>query len=189
MTSDGAVGPTEGREWPALPEGVRLADGIDLDSPDPARVEGRRICVATKKAGGRCASAAIANALVCAIHDGRADPAAGGRARAERRRLALVQAQDRVAERSLGVRAAVGAALAAREADLRRIVDGLVTAAASGDRKAAALLLPYIDQALGRPVERIETGTPSTSEELESLSTSELEALIASGRAAQAHRA
>lgn len=175
--------------WEALPDGLPIAAGIDLSSPDPAYTgePGKpRRCVAARKSGERCAATAAASALVCPIHAGRADPAAGGRAKAARRRHALEAAENRVAERALGVRAALAAQLAEQETEVRAIVAGLVTAGAAGDRKAAALLLPYLDQALGRPQERVEHTIPETPEELESLSTSQLEALVAQGRADQA---
>ena len=189
MTSDGGVGPTEGQEWEAIPDGLKLADGIDLDSPDPALVEGRRQCVAARKGGGRCSGPPTTHRLVCAIHAGLADPSTAARIRAERRRHALAQAEDRVAERRLGVRAALAAQLAREAAKVEATVQHLLDAGAAGDLRSAQALLPWIDQALGKPLERVETSAPTTPQELESLSTSELEALIASGRAAAARPA
>jgi hypothetical protein len=44
-------------------------------------------------------------------------------------------------------------------------------------------LIPWIDQALGRPTERVEHKTPTSLEEVQNLSTAELKALVAEGRA------
>jgi hypothetical protein len=191
VSTEGDIPGPDQTAWEPLPDNVSVAAGIDLTLDDPAWTgeKGKpRQCVAEKAAGGRCGAIAVHTRLLCSMHAGLADPQAAARTRAERRRLTLVNAENRVAERSLGVRAALGAALAARETDLRRIINGLIDGAVAGDQKAASLLLPYLDQALGRPTERIEHHAPTTPEELESLSTSELEALVAQGRAAQAHR-
>jgi hypothetical protein len=49
--------------------------------------------------------------------------------------------------------------------------------------KSAQALIPWIDQALGRPTEHVEQKAPSSVEDLEALSTAELQALVAEGRA------
>jgi hypothetical protein len=43
-------------------------------------------------------------------------------------------------------------------------------------------LIPWIDQALGKPTERVEHRVPSSLDELEQMSTEELERLVAQGR-------
>jgi hypothetical protein len=54
--------------------------------------------------------------------------------------------------------------------------------AAAGDVTAAKALIPWLDQAFGRPQERVQHTTPSTLEELEQMDTAQLEALGAEGR-------
>jgi hypothetical protein len=56
-------------------------------------------------------------------------------------------------------------------------------AAGSGDLAPAKALVSHFDQALGRPTERIEHKTPSSMEELDELSTEELERIVREGRA------
>jgi hypothetical protein len=77
----------------------------------------------------------------------------------------------------------VAQALVAEAEKVDRAVRHLVDAAANGDIAAAKALIPYFDQALGRPTERIEHRVPSSVEEIEQLSTEELESLVARGRA------
>jgi hypothetical protein len=43
-------------------------------------------------------------------------------------------------------------------------------------------LIPWVNQALGMPTERVEHRKPTSLEELEQMETSELEALVAPGR-------
>jgi hypothetical protein len=43
-------------------------------------------------------------------------------------------------------------------------------------------LLPWLDQGLGKPTERIEQATPTTKADLEGMGTAALEALVAQGR-------
>ena len=62
-----------------------------------------------------------------------------------------------------------------REAEkVDRAVGHLLDAAAAGDLAAAKALIPYFDQALGKPTERHELRVPSSVEEIEQLSTEEL---------------
>ena len=42
--------------------------------------------------------------------------------------------------------------------------------------------MPYLNQALGKPTERVEHRVPSTIEELETLSNEDLERIVAKGR-------
>ncbi len=58
----------------------------------------------------------------------------------------------------------------------------LCDSAAAGDLKSAQALIPWINQALGTPTERVEHRIPGTLEELEQMDTAQLEALVAAYR-------
>jgi hypothetical protein len=73
--------------------------------------------------------------------------------------------------------------LVAAAENVQKAVTLLCEAAGSGDLAAAKALVPYLDQALGKPTERHELRVPSSVEELEQLSDAELERLVAQGRA------
>jgi hypothetical protein len=73
--------------------------------------------------------------------------------------------------------------LVAEAANVDKAVRVLCDAAAKGDIAAAKALIPWLDQALGKPTERVEHRVPSTLEELETLSDEDLERLVAQGRA------
>jgi hypothetical protein len=73
--------------------------------------------------------------------------------------------------------------LVAQAENVQRAVTLLCEAAGSGDLAAAKALVPYLDQALGKPTERHEHRVPSTVEGLESLDQASLERLVAQGRA------
>jgi hypothetical protein len=60
-----------------------------------------------------------------------------------------------------------------------RAVRLLCTAAGTGDLAAAKALIPWINQALGMPSERVEHRTPSTLQELEEMDTEQLAMLVA----------
>jgi hypothetical protein len=62
-----------------------------------------------------------------------------------------------------------------------------VNAAANGDLQAANALIPWIDQALGKPTERVEHRLPTGPEELEQMDEAQLERLVAQGRQARLH--
>jgi ribosomal protein L17 len=79
----------------------------------------------------------------------------------------------------------VAAVLEERALEVRRTVEHLLTAAATGDRAAAQSLLPWIDQALGRPTERVEQTQTRTIEDVRALDPASLQALVAEGRAAR----
>jgi hypothetical protein len=66
---------------------------------------------------------------------------------------------------------------------VQKAVTVLCEAAGRGDLAAAKALLPYLDQALGKPTERHELRVPSCVDEIEQLSDAELERLVAQGRA------
>jgi hypothetical protein len=58
----------------------------------------------------------------------------------------------------------------------------LCRSAEGGDLAAAKALIPWLNQALGMPTERVEHRPPSTLQELEQMDTAELERLVARGR-------
>jgi hypothetical protein len=78
----------------------------------------------------------------------------------------------------LGTRAVVAEALVAKAAQVDAAVRVLCDVAANGDIQAAKALIPWLNQALGMPTERVEHRVPSTVEELEHLSEEELERLV-----------
>jgi hypothetical protein len=167
--------------WPAFPDGVRAHDSVDLDQPDPARPEDTvyRRCVAATTAGGRCGAPAIQGRLICSVHDGRASPAAGGHAKARLAAERKQAAEQQAALAQLGTRAVVAAALAEKHDEIRRALHVLATAAASGDVKSAQALIPWLNQGLGMPTERIQQSTTLDAADLASLSTDELQELVA----------
>jgi hypothetical protein len=89
---------------------------------------------------------------------------------------------------SMGTRALIAETLAAQAGNVQKAVVLLCEAAGNGDLAAAKALVPYFDQALGKPTERVEFRTPSTLAELETLSEEELERLVAQGRADRLRR-
>jgi hypothetical protein len=179
--------------WPPLPNGITIAGDVDLTADDPTLVpepvnagqdkHSHRRCIATRRDGKRCATRAMHSSLLCPLHAGRMTPSQGHQARktqaAEReaRTASVLQLQK------LGTRAVVAEALVAEAEKVDRAVRHLVDAAANGDIAAAKALIPWIDQAFGRPTERHELRVPSSVEEIEQLSTEELESLVARGRA------
>ena len=171
-----------GPPWEPLPDGLTLAPGIDLDSPDPALLDGRRRCVSTRQAGGRCGATAMNGALLCPIHAGLADPATAARALADKRRLAQREAEDRVAERKLGLRGALSAQLRRESAKVEAAVQHLLDAAANGDLKAAQALLPWLDQAFGKAAGEAQE-SPAHRLIFSELPTDQLAEIVAAGRA------
>jgi hypothetical protein len=88
----------------------------------------------------------------------------------------------------LGTRAVVAEVLVAEAEKVARTVEHLLDAGAEGDLAAAKALVPWIDQAYGKPTERVEHRVPSSVEELEQMSMEELERLVAQGRARRLQR-
>jgi len=169
--------------WPALPDGVVLAEGIDVDAEDPAEEErGRRRCIATKKAGGRCTAPAANGYLLCGVHAGLADPRKGALARAQKLREARERREERAALSRMGTRSVVATALAEKAEQVHKAVALLCDSAAAGDLKSAQALIPWLNQALGMPTERVEHRKPSSLDELEQMDTEQLEQLVAAGR-------
>jgi hypothetical protein len=82
----------------------------------------------------------------------------------------------------------VAEALVAEAANVDRAVRLLCRSAGSGDLAAAKALIPWINQALGTPTERVEHRAPTGLEDLESMSTAELERLVVEGRARRLER-
>jgi hypothetical protein len=85
-------------------------------------------------------------------------------------------------ERKLGVRAALSAQLQRELPKVEAALQHLLDQAAAGDTKCALALLPYLDQALGKPLVR-EEQTRSFAGPLAQLSDEELAQLVAQGRA------
>jgi len=63
-----------------------------------------------------------------------------------------------------------------------RAISHLLEAAADGDLKSAQALLPWLDQALGKPTERREITQPQTLQALDEMTTEELAAMVSEGR-------
>src|SRR5262245_15258234 len=113
------AGETEVRgEW-AVPDGVTLAEDVDLAASDPARVTPtRRQCCATRKAGGRCSAPAKSDTLVCTAHAGTLDSSAGGLARAARHSEKMEEAENRAIVALAGARSAIRAEVLERAEQL-----------------------------------------------------------------------
>jgi hypothetical protein len=170
--------------WPLLPESVTVHGSVDLGAADPAEQEEHewRRCVGTRRDGHRCGARALDNALVCPIHDGRADPSLAAKASHEAKALRRGRAEEIAAMRRLGTRQLVAEALTRKAAEIDRTISVLADAAAAGDRQAALALIPWVNQGLGMPTERVEHGTPATLDDLDRMDTAALEALVARGR-------
>lgn len=175
-------------DWPALPPGVGWADGVNVDADDPALLDsGKRQCIAVKAAGGRCGAPAVGELLLCSVHGGLTDPRLAGLKRQENARRRREDAETQVAMARLGTRALVAATLARKHREIDRAISHLADAAAKGDLKSAQALIPWINQGLGMPTERLEHSTPGSLEELQALDTAQLEALVAERRRSRLH--
>lgn len=146
---------------------------VDAEALDPSmRPDGKRQCVDSTKQGARCGAWAISTGPRCAFHSGLADPAVGGKAKA----AAIARSKERAAELDalsrLGTRAIVAQVFQERAGDVRQVVgaildDALDLEAPAATRRAArTALLPWLDQALGRPKESVEVTLPGTVEEV-----------------------
>jgi hypothetical protein len=82
----------------------------------------------------------------------------------------------------LGTRAVVAEALASEAENVERAVRLLCKSAGGGDLAAAKALIPWLNQALGMPTERVEHRRPSDLEELQEMDSEQLERLVAQGR-------
>jgi hypothetical protein len=87
-----------------------------------------------------------------------------------------------LALQKLGTRSVVAEALASEAENVERAVKLLCRSAGNGDLQAAKALIPWLNQALGMPTERVEHRPPSTLTELQEMDTAALEALVARGR-------
>lgn len=148
-------------EW-SVPEGVVIAPDVDLSRNDPAGQEGtaRRRCISVRKAGGRCSVNAMNGRALCSAHSGHLDSSAGGRAKADKIQGQKAEAEERMVTSRLGARAIIRQAILEEADNLTKTVKDLVQAAASGDRKAAALVLPYLTQGFGTPNVPADAETP-----------------------------
>jgi len=160
---------------------------VDQSVDDPSlRPDGKRQCVDSTKAGGRCGAWAISTGPRCAFHSGLADPAVGGRAKAEAIHRSKERARELDALSRLGTRAIVAQVFSERAADVRAVVGGLLDDALDLDappstrRAARTALLPWLDQALGRPKESVEVTVPGTVAEVEEM---DYQALLAAREA------
>jgi len=82
----------------------------------------------------------------------------------------------------MGTRALVGLVLSEEHDKLERAIRHLVASAANGDIRSCQALLPWIDQALGRPTERVEAVTATVPDDVTRMDTEDLAALVARGR-------
>jgi hypothetical protein len=185
-----SVPPTREEMLEAIPLTVVVADDVDLGTADPALIAdgldaGRRVCIATRRAGGRCTANAPADALLCNAHSGRLDPRSGGLARAAAQREARNEAEREAAAGRLGTRGLIAAVFREEAAQLGQALRTLIALAADGDRAAALALIPYLNQGLGMPTERVEVGAPSSAADLAAMGTDELAAFVAARRAKQ----
>jgi hypothetical protein len=178
--------------WPPLPHNVVVADDIDLAAEDPCYVpepvnagndrNSHRRCVATRLDGTRCNGRAMHNHLTCPLHTGAMRSEDGAKVKWTRRREREAQAERTLSLQKLGTRAVVAEALASEAENVEKAVKLLCRSAGGGDLAAAKALIPWLNQALGMPTERVEHRPPSTLQELEKIDTAELERLVARGR-------
>jgi hypothetical protein len=82
----------------------------------------------------------------------------------------------------LGTRAVVASVLVAEAEKVAMTVRNLLEAGAEGDLAAAKALVPWLDQAYGKPTERVEHKHPSSVDELEQMDEEQLARLVAEGR-------
>jgi hypothetical protein len=161
--------------------GQGLHPSVDALALDPAlREDGKRQCVDTRTDGERCGAWAITTGPRCAFHSGLADPAVGGKAKAAAIQASKDRAAELDAEARLGTRAIISRVFQERAADVRSVVSSIlddaldVEAPAATRRAARTALLPWLDQALGRPKESMEITVPGTLEEIDSMDYSAL---------------
>jgi hypothetical protein len=106
-------------------------------------------------------------------------PEQGHTAKRTRAQEREARAEQALALQRMGTRAVVAEVLVQKAEKVARTVEHLLNAGAAGDLAAAKALVPWIDQAYGKPTERVEFKQPSTWEELETLSEEDLERLVA----------
>lgn len=156
-----------------------------MAAPDPAdqgdEYDWRR-CVAARRDGHRCNGRAVDEGLLCPFHDGRSDPQEAARASHLARDEKKRRQEELHALKRLGTRKVVAEALLEKALEIRQAIFVLADSAASGDVRSAQALIPWLDQALGKPTERVEHTAPVTPEDLQGLDTAELQRLVAEGR-------
>lgn len=189
LVEDGELEPDDGpatrelRSGYRLPFTVTVADDVDLDAEDPSlNPTGGRTCVSTRMAGGRCGATAVNGEVLCSIHSGRLNPADGAKAKHEARRRAEERADQALSLQKLGTRAVVAQTLVAEADNVRKTVQSLLERASTGDIRAATALIPWLNQGLGMPTERVEHQLPGTPDEVMKASTAALAELVAEGR-------
>jgi hypothetical protein len=186
LDASDASPPTREEMLEAVPLNVEIADGVDLDAEDPAvTATGRRACIAVRRAGGRCTAPALTHSYLCTAHAGLLDASSGGRAKAERHQAAQLDAEEKARLARLGTRGVIADTLARNPEKVRRAVLVLLEDAAAGDKVAAKGLIPYLNQGLGMPTERVEVLEPASAGDLDSMTTEQLHAYVASRRAAR----
>lgn len=183
--------PTREEMLEAIPLTVVVWDDVNLDTADPALVgdgfdAGRRVCIATRRAGGRCTANAPADSLLCNAHSGRLDPRQGGLARAAARQEASREAEEEARVGRLGTRGLIAATFQREARKVQATVETLLDMAADGDRQAALALIPYLNQGLGMPTERVEMSQPETAADLAAMGTDDLARWAAARRQAAA---
>ncbi|HKB40462.1 MAG TPA: hypothetical protein VKD72_28820 [Gemmataceae bacterium] len=117
------------------------------------------------------------------MHAGQIDPALGGIARRKANHKAKQEAAQAAAAAQLGTRALLAHVFAERATEVRATIELLLSKAATGDVRSAQLLLPYLDQALGRPTERTEVTQATSPDDVRALDSAQLQALVAEGKA------
>lgn len=165
-----------------LPATITVADTVDLDAEDPALAAGKRTCVSTRRDGERCGAAAVGGELLCSLHSGRLSPADGARAKAKRRSEANERTERALSLQRLGTRAVVAQTLVAEADNVEATVRSLLARASQGDIRAATALIPWLNQGLGMPTERVEAVLPTSPEQVAEASSEALSALVAEGR-------
>jgi hypothetical protein len=164
-----------------LPAGIEPHVDVDLDADDPALLaDGRRSCITASRAGTRCKATPKRGELLCNVHAGRLDPAAGGHALAAKRRLDAERVEKAELEARLGTRAIVAAALREKAPQIRLAIGQLADRAADGDRACALALIPWLNQGLGMPAPTDHAPLVVEGEELDlsTLDTASLRALL-----------
>jgi hypothetical protein len=184
--------------WPPLPDNVDVAEDVDIAAEDPCYVpepvnagndrNSHRRCVATRQDGTRCNGRAMHHHLTCPLHTGAMRSEDGAKAKWTRRREREARAERALSLQKLGTRAVVAEALASEAANVERAVRLLCQSAGGGDLAAAKALIPWLNQALGTPTERVEHRPPRTIEEIRAMDPEELRRLVAEGRAERLQR-
>jgi len=166
--------------------GFTIAADVDRDAEDPATSgqldKAPRRCVVLAASGQRCRASPLFNDLRCSLHAGRLTPADGGRGRALAIRRRQARAERITALQRMGTRSVVAEALVAEAEQVYRAVTNLTAAAAQGDIAAAKALVPWLNQALGNPTERLELAKADNMTDLTKLSSQQLRAMLEESR-------